>query len=98
MGDGDLEQFGEFSGVPVLLNFFSVISGLLIMLGVKLEIDPISDIESILLDIKLRVDPPCICLSFKTKVKPKFVVEKVELAKSLSLWHNLLMAICCSFV
>ena len=59
MGDGDLEQFGEFSGVPVLLNFFSVISGLLIILGVKLEIDPISDIESILLDIKLRVDPPC---------------------------------------
>ena len=59
MGDGDLEQFGEFSGVPVLLNFFSVNSGLLIILGVKLEIDPISDIESILLDIKLRVDPPC---------------------------------------
>ena len=59
MGDGDLEQFGEFSGVPVLLNFVSVISGLLIILGVKLEIDPISDIESILLDIKLRVDPPC---------------------------------------
>ena len=60
-GDGDLEQIGEFSGVPVITNFLWEFSGLLTtLLGVRLQIDAISDTESILVENKLRVDPPCI--------------------------------------
>ena len=89
VGDWDLEQIGELSGVPVASNFFSDMSGLLIMLGVRLEIDATSDMESIVQDIKLNVDPPCMFLSFKTSDKPKSMIISIMMG-GLKCFSNML--------
>ena len=56
VGDDGLDPSGEFKGVPVGEKVFPLI-GLWITLGVKLEIDPTSDTELVLIFWKSEKKP-----------------------------------------
>ena len=77
VGDDGLDPSGEFKGVPVGEKVFPLI-GLWITLGVKLEIDPTSDTELVLIFWKSEKKP--LKLSIKILIRyfafVRFAIEE----------------------